>query len=233
MPWNSLDAVLEHLHEFSKYFCLVDSIHAHLKGKLNFHKAKRANIYYPTCLNICFNSFFKKQNVVILIKYRICTSDDCTKIIEERQFKIGKEMKDILWGLFKHSNYDRTKMRKLISLGITTFKFKAFFDVCDFKLGYVARITRSTEFQVPSNITELRKLLSTLSMMLVFRTMIMKNIDVINEAATTTDIRSSLKRPHSVNEEDDFVHAIKKKVSATTLEDSTTSRFKSVFKQGV
>lgn len=159
-------------------------------------------------------------------------SDDSTKMIEERHFKIGKEMKDILWGLFRRCSYDRAKMRKLVSLGITTFKFKAFFDICDFKLGYVVRITRSSEFQVPSNISELGKLLPMLSMMLVFRLMIMANINIITEAASESDVRSSLKRPHSPKREDDFVRAVKKNVNATTPDDVANSRFKSVFKQG-
>lgn len=137
-------------------------------------------------------------------------SDDNTKIMEERHFKIAKEMKDILWGLFRHCNYDRSKMRKLVSLEITTFKFKAFFDICDFKLGYVTRVTRSSEFQVPSNISELSKLLPLLSMMLVFRLMIMANIDIITEAAPESHVRSSLKRPHSPKQEDDFIRAVKK-----------------------
>ncbi|KAG2201844.1 hypothetical protein INT47_004401 [Mucor saturninus] len=50
-------------------------------------------------------------------------SDDNTKMIEERHFKIGKEMKDILWGLFRRCKYDRSKMRKLVSFGITTRLF--------------------------------------------------------------------------------------------------------------
>lgn len=41
-------------------------------------------------------------------------SDDNTKIIEERHFKIGKEMKDILWALFR-SDYDRSKMKSVVS----------------------------------------------------------------------------------------------------------------------
>lgn len=159
-------------------------------------------------------------------------SDDSTKMIEERHFKIGKEMKDILWGLFRRCNYDRTKMRKLVSFGITTFKFKAFFDICDFRLGYVARITRSSEYQVPSNISELSNLLPMLSMMLVFRLMIMTNVNIITEAPPEADVRSSLKRPHSPKQEDEFVRAVKKNVSATTPDDAANSRFKSLFKQG-
>lgn len=151
-------------------------------------------------------------------------SDDNTKIMEERHFKIAKEMKDILWGLFRRCNYDRLKMRKLVSLGITTFKFKAFFDICDFKLGYVTRVTRSSEFQVPSNISELSKLLPLLSMMLVFRLMIMANIDIITEAAPESHVRSSLKRPHSPKQEDDFIRAVKKNVNATTPEDAQIGR---------
>lgn len=50
-------------------------------------------------------------------------SDDDTKMIEERRFKIGKEMKDILWALFKRCNFDQMKM-----------KLKAFFDVYGFKM---------------------------------------------------------------------------------------------------
>lgn len=50
-------------------------------------------------------------------------SDDDTKMIEEWHFKIGKEMKDILWALFRRCNFDQMKM-----------KLKVFFDVCDFKL---------------------------------------------------------------------------------------------------
>lgn len=130
-------------------------------------------------------------------------SDDSTKTIEERHLK-------------------------LVSLGITTFKFKAYFDVCDFKLGYVARITRSLEFQVPPCISELSKLLPMLSMMLIFRMMIMSNIDVITEAALESDVRCSLKRPHSPSEEDDFVRVVKRNLSATT----PNSTFQSIFKQG-
>ncbi|KAI8079448.1 hypothetical protein BDF21DRAFT_41275 [Thamnidium elegans] len=160
-------------------------------------------------------------------------NDDNTKIIEERHFKIGKEMKDILWALFRRCDYNRTKMKNIVSLGIATFKFKAFFDVCDFKLGYVARITRSSEFLVPSHISELSKLLPILSMMLVFRLMILENIEIITETPSEPDIRSSLKRPHSPKKDDGFISSIKRNVNATTPDDITNnSRFKSIFKKG-
>lgn len=124
-------------------------------------------------------------------------SDDDTKMIEECHFKLGKEMKDILWALFRRCNYDRTKMKKPVSLEITTFKFKAYFDVCDSRLGYVARITCSSKFQIPSSIAELSKILPMLSMMLVFRLMIMGNVGIITEAGSESALRSSIKRPHT------------------------------------
>ncbi|KAI9259775.1 hypothetical protein EDC94DRAFT_585622 [Helicostylum pulchrum] len=110
---------------------------------------------------------------------------------------------------------------------------KAFFDICDFRLGFVARITRSSEYQIPSNISELSNLLPMLSMMLVFRLIIMTNIHIITEAAPESDVRSSFKKKTSPKREDDFVRAAKKKkVNAATREDAANSRFKSVFKQG-
>lgn len=103
-------------------------------------------------------------------------------------------------------------MKKLVSLGVAIFKFKAFFDVCNFQLGYVSRITCSSEFRVPPTMSEFSNVMPILSMMLVFR-MILKNVGVIEEPTPMVEISG-----------------VKKTVCATTPEDANSGRFKSIFK---
>lgn len=72
-----------------------------------------------------------------------------------------------------------------------------------------------------------------LSMMLVFRLMILENIEIITKTPSESEIRTSLKRPHSPKQDDGFISSIKKNVSATTPDDITSnSRLKSIFKKG-
>lgn len=76
--------------------------------------------------------------------------DDSTKVLEERHFKVAKEMRDMLLSLLNYSSFIPEKLKKLVSVGITTFKSKACFDMCDIRLVYIARITHSLEFVIPS-----------------------------------------------------------------------------------
>ncbi|CAO3701560.1 unnamed protein product [Rhizopus stolonifer] len=161
----------------------------------------------------------------------VCQEEKClednTKVLEERHFKVAKEMKDMLWFLMKFSDFAPEKIKKLVSIGITTFKFKAYFDICDMKLGYVARITRSEEFVVPSTVTDFITLLETLSVMLLMSSIVKSCIAIINEVEQP-DLRSKLKRPYS-HISNSLQTAMKKNTSATTPEDDTNSRFKSFF----
>ncbi|KAI9004832.1 hypothetical protein CLU79DRAFT_40349 [Phycomyces nitens] len=104
-----------------------------------------------SCLKISKVLLAFAEKTVVSLEY-VCQEskglEDDTKVLEERHFKVAKEMKDILWSLMKFSDFATEKIKNLVSIGITTFEFKAYFDICDMKLGYVARITRSKEFVV-------------------------------------------------------------------------------------
>lgn len=158
----------------------------------------------------------------------VCQEDkgleDNTKVLEERHFKVAKEMKDMLWSLMNSFDFAPEKIKKPVSIGITTIKFKAYFDICDMKLGYVARITSSEEFVVPSTLTDFSTLLSV---MLLVSSIVKSSIAIINEDEQS-DLRSKLKRPYShIN--NSLQTSMEKSISATTPEDDTNSRFKSFF----
>ncbi|KAI8888821.1 hypothetical protein K501DRAFT_329674 [Backusella circina FSU 941] len=143
--------------------------------------------------------------------------EDNTKALEEYHFKVVKEMKYILWSL----------MKKLVSIGITTIKFRGYFDICDMKLGYVTRITRSEEFVIPSTLTDIDILLETLTVMLLLSSVVRSSVTIINEAEHP-NLRSKLKTPYShIN--NSLQTAITKNISAITPEDNTNFRFKSIF----
>lgn len=41
-------------------------------------------------------------------------SDDSTKILEERHFKVAMEIKDVLWDLFQCREFDRIKIKIIV-----------------------------------------------------------------------------------------------------------------------
>lgn len=61
--------------------------------------------------------------------------DDNTKVLEDRHFKVAKEMKNILWSLMEFFDFAPAKIKKLDSIGMTTIQFKACFDIYDMNLG--------------------------------------------------------------------------------------------------
>ncbi|KAG2231436.1 hypothetical protein INT48_009298 [Thamnidium elegans] len=93
-----------------------------------------------------------------------------------------------------------------------------------------SRLTRLSEYTVPPSISEISHLLSILSMMLVFREILVINVEIIKEAPLNSDVRNILKGPYILKEEDDYIRSVKRNTNATT-EDDLKSRFKSIFKQ--
>lgn len=139
---------------------------------------------------------------------------DSTKILEDRGFKIGKEMKDALWGQFSFVNYDKNKLRTLVAFGINTFKFNIYFDICDYRNGYIARLTRSNTFSIPTDLKRIEDILRLLSTVLVFKMMVQNNIDVLTSPASNSNLRQKLKRPFD-SQEDGFVQAHQTKLLCT------------------
>jgi hypothetical protein len=93
-------------------------------------------------------------------------TNDNINVLEERHTKISKEIKDVL---LRQVNLEPSKLERVLSFGITAFKFKAFFDICHFHLGYIAHITLLKEFAIPPEIFSIgSSLLPCLSMILIF-----------------------------------------------------------------
>lgn len=153
--------------------------------------------------------------------------EDNTKLLEERHFKVAKEMKEILWSSLNFSHFSQEKIKKLVSIGITTIEFKVYFDICDIKLGYAARVTLSEELVVPTTLTDIGTLLETLPVTLLIYSIVKSSITLINEVEKP-DLRSRFKRPYSPSC-NDLQEAIKKNINALTPKDDTNSRFKSNF----
>jgi hypothetical protein len=95
------------------------------------------------------------------------------------------------------------------------------------KLGYVARITRPEEFEVPSSLSDIGTLLKALAVMLLIYSLVKSTIIIINEPEEP-NLRSKLMNlyTHTSNR---FQKPLKRNISAVTPEDDVTSRFKSIF----
>lgn len=152
-------------------------------------------------------------------------SNDSTEILEDRHFKIAKTIKDMLWQLLDGSNFDAKKMKEVVSVGISAFKFQAHFDLCDIKLGYVARITRSPGFTIPPTLKNTDILLESLSKMLATYALVESSIVSINAPANRANLKSRLKRPYSeVDDGTTFRKSMKRNVNAATPEDDSSTR---------
>jgi hypothetical protein len=91
---------------------------------------------------------------------------------------------------------------------------------------YIARLTRSSAFSIPTDLKRIEDILQLLSTVLVFKMMEQNNIDVLTNSASTSNLH--LKR-HFDSQEDGFAQATKRNYCAQTPIDNTTGRFKSIF----
>ncbi|RCH77704.1 hypothetical protein CU098_003323, partial [Rhizopus stolonifer] len=93
-------------------------------------------------------------------------------------------------------------------------------DKKDFNLDYVACLSRSSEFKLPSYISKSNKLLSVLSIILVLRVMDVANDQIKKDILINSDIRSILRRFRTLKKEDECVGSVKRNINIISLEDN-------------
>ncbi|CAJ0839585.1 7469_t:CDS:2, partial [Entrophospora sp. SA101] len=103
-----------------------------------------------------------------------------TKLLKESSLKIPKVLKDMLYDLHQHVNFDEDSLRKMETIGFAHAGLKVIMLRLDSPTGYVCRVLRTNMFEIPSNIKEFgSKALNVLVMALKAKLIVQKNIELL------------------------------------------------------